>query len=162
MGYNTEFSGSFRLDKPLTEEHAHYLTAFAETRRMKRFAAVAGIADPVREAVGLPIGPEGAYFVADSAWSSDGRCVKDHNCPPRGQPGLWCKWVPTADRQGIEWNGMEKFYDYIEWIRYLIEHFLRPWGYTVNGSVCWQGEEVGDAGTIEVVDNFVKSRQAQF
>ena len=38
MGYTTDFSGKFDLDRPLREDHAKYLEKFAETRRVRRDA----------------------------------------------------------------------------------------------------------------------------
>jgi hypothetical protein len=46
--------------------------------------------------------------------------------PFAGFPGFWCDWVPTPDMQGIEWNGNEKFYDYVEWLELIIKKFLIP------------------------------------
>jgi hypothetical protein len=114
--------------------------------------------DPVREAVGLPLGTDGEYFVGnDTAFGQgDDESVVDHNQPPRTQPGLWCQWVPTKDGLGIEWDGGEKFYDYTEWLKYIIANFLELWGHTLSGSVIWQGEQTGDVGTIVVEDNVVK------
>lgn len=161
MGYTTDFNGRFNLDKPLTEEHSAYLKQFSETRRMKRDASeTRKRPDPIRKAVGLGVGPEGAYFVgakgfAGQEHSSD---IVDYNSPPEGQPGLWCQWVPTEDNAGIEWNGMEKFYDYTEWLQYLIHHFLAPAGYVLNGEVEWQGEDPSDIGKIVVKDNEVSER----
>ena len=51
------------------------------------------------------------------------------------QPGLWCGWRPNEDGTVIEHDGGEKFYDYTEWIQYLVHHFLEPWGYKLNGDV---------------------------
>jgi hypothetical protein len=65
-------------------------------------------------------------------------------------PSIWCDWTPTDEGDGIEWNGTEKFYAYVPWLQYLIDHFLQPWGYTLSGSVQWQGHEMGDHGTIVV------------
>jgi hypothetical protein len=49
---------------PMKPEHVTYLKAFNGTRRMKRDAGKAArLGDPLREAVGLPVGREGAYFV---------------------------------------------------------------------------------------------------
>lgn len=70
-------------------------------------------------------------------------------------PGIWCQWVPTDDGLGIEWDGNEKFYDYVEWLEYIIKHFLNPKDYLLNGAVRYQGEEIGDVGRIEVKDNKV-------
>jgi hypothetical protein len=44
----------------------------------------------------------------------------------------------------------------VDWICYLIDQFLKPWGYVVNGEVTWSGEESGDLGLIEVTDNKVR------
>ncbi len=153
MGYTTEFEGSFLLDKPLKPEHAEYLKAFARTRRMYRdVVKAAGLSDPIREAAELPIGCNAEYFVGDTETS-----VLEHNLPPPSQPGLWCQWVPDDAGAAIEWDGGEKFYDYVEWLEYIVAHFLIPWGHTMNGSVRWDGEETGDTGTITATDNVIKA-----
>lgn len=84
--------------------------------------------------------------------------VEDHG-HEQGTPGAWCGWIPTEDGMGIAWDYREKFYDYTEWLGYLIEHFFKPWGYVVNGEVMWQGEDVGDMGTIYVKDNVVTAQK---
>jgi hypothetical protein len=162
MGYTTEFDGSFDLDRKLSSEHRTYLEAFANTRRMKRNPNIAAtFEDPVREAVGLPIGEEGEYFVRWKYMAQDyDESTVDCNFPPSSQPSLWCHWVPNAYGSSIEWDGGEKFYYYVEWIRYLIQHFLKPWGYVLNGKVFWRGEDFKDVGTIEIVDNVVSAKRA--
>jgi hypothetical protein len=163
MGYTTDFTGAFTLDKPLEPRHATYLTKFSETRRMYRKASVANEPDPIREAVGLPVGDCGSYYVgspAEFGQDYNNPTVSDSNRPPAGQPGLWCDWAPTKDGTGIEWNGGEKFYHYVNWLAYLIDHFLKPWGYTLNGTVEWQGEDREDIGTITVENNVVTERKA--
>ena len=158
MGYTTEFQGTFSLNKTLTEDQVVYLTKFSETRRMKRDAKIAAtLPDPLRNAVGLPIGNEAEYFVGGVGdfGQDDDLSVIDHNDPPKNQPGLWCQWVPSADGGGIEWNGGEKFYYYVEWLNYIIKNFLIPWGLVLNGTVKWRGEDFNDAGKIIVKDNVV-------
>ncbi len=142
----------------LKPEHVAYLKQFSRTRRMKRDAdRAAALLDPIREAAGLPIGKEAAYFVGGQGLAGQARdeSILDYNKPPRGQPGLWCQWVPSADGTAIEWDGGEKFYEYTEWLQYLIKHFLAPWGYILNGEVQWQGEDDQDRGVIRVVNNRV-------
>jgi len=160
MGYTTEFKGNFSVTPTLKPEHAKYLRQFGHTRRMMRNADIAEkMPDPVREATGLPIGREGEYFVGSTenfGQMQDGSVV-DFNEAPSTQPGLWCKWVPTIDGTGIQWSGVEKFYDYVEWLEYLIDNFLKPWGYTVSGEVKWRGEASDDIGTITVRDNEVSA-----
>jgi hypothetical protein len=146
----------------LKPAHAAYLLKFSETRRMARDPdRAAKMPDPLREAVGLPLGPQGAYFVGGLGFAGQDEddSILDGNEPPEGQPGLWCQWVPSEEGTAILWNGMEKFYYYIEWLEYLIEHFLKPWGYRLNGVVTWQGEEEEDRGRIIVVDNVMTVEQ---
>lgn len=69
-------------------------------------------------------------------------------------PGIWCQW--TIENGVLEWDGMEKFYNYIEWLEYLTVRFFEPWGIKLNGTMKWQGEDMDDRGKIEVVDNKVK------
>lgn len=159
MGYHTNFTGKFVFDKPLTDAQREYLAKFAETRRMKREGAAASLLpDPVREAVSLPIGVQGGYFVG-----ATGMCGQDHddsvidyNRPPDGQPGLWCQWTPNPAGTELAWDGGEKFYDYLKWLQYLINHFLTPWGRTITGIVSWKGEERGDKGKIIVKDSVLE------
>jgi hypothetical protein len=55
----------------------------------------------------------------------------------------------------LEWDGGEKFYNYEEWLEYLIAHFFNRWGYTLSGCVRWSGEDTDDVGTLAVEDNVV-------
>lgn len=68
-------------------------------------------------------------------------------------PGIWCDWTVTEDNHGIEWNGSEKFYEYTAWLKYLIEMYLKPWGYVLDGEVQFEGEDDDDHGCIIVDDN---------
>lgn len=158
MGYSTAFRGQFKVMPPLRSEHAEYLRQFRGTRRMKRDAARSiELPDPARLAVGLPVGEEGGYFVGGGGLMGQAHdaSVTDYNLPPSGQHGLWCQWVPTDDGTAIEWDGGEKFHEYVPWLEYLITHFLAPWGYTLNGEVEWRGDDWDDTGTISVIDNEV-------
>lgn len=144
MGYTTDFSGQFNLNKELSPKMGEYLKAFNETRRMKR---------DTDEAFGI----EGEFFVFGGGSFGQDRepNVIDYNQAPSTQPGLWCQWTPTSDNMGIEWDGGEKFYHYTEWLVYLIHKVLAPNGYVLNGVVAWDGEDRGDYGEITVVDNRV-------
>ena len=119
MGYTTEFSGAFDLDKP----------ADAETTLFMRDVSDMGI-EAIRQ-----LG---------------------------GAPDTYCQWEITKDRLHIKWDGGENFYDYVEWLQWLIDNKLKPAGLTLSGSVKFHGEEVEDCGTIAIVDGRVVKTMATF
>jgi hypothetical protein len=158
VSYDMEFRGEFGVEPPLRPEHLAYLRAFNGSRRLKRDPVVAAsLDDPVRVAAGLPIGAEGEYFVGHAGnWgkeSVEGAIVP--YAPPASQPGGICCWVPNDDGTALLWDGQRKFMDWEPWLCYLIDHFLRPWGYVVSGRVEWRGEEWLDVGVLRVRDNEV-------
>lgn len=151
MGYTTEFKGRFKLNTPLKPEHQAYLLAFSEHRHCQwDIEKVKLLSDPIREAANLPIGTDAGYFVGNVP---DKSFVMNSNKAPSSQPGLYCKWVPSEDGEGIEWNGEEKFYFWEEWLWYLLVEFLEPWGYILNGTVTWKAEAEDDYGVIIMRDN---------
>jgi hypothetical protein len=151
MGYTTVFEGSVRVTPPLNRHERAYLRKFARTRRMDR--------------------TKGPYFVGGS--DIDGRGndtdVLDFDRPAAGQPSLWCGWVPTRDGTAIVWDGVEKFHDADDWMRYLIDHFLRPgalaqgrdgfrrftFDHTVDGLIHARGEDPDDIWDLTVTANTV-------
>ncbi len=165
MGYTTDFTGSLTITPALTKEQTAYINQFSGTRRMKRDTEITQTRpDPIREAVGLPLGEESGYFVGapgmagqEDVFGRDAHTVGilDYNDPPKGQPGLWCQWAISDDGATLEWDGGEKFYDYVEWLEYLIQHFFTLWGNTLDGQIRWSGEESDDRGVIYVKDNHV-------
>jgi len=169
MGYTTDFSGQFDLSRKLTEDEASFLKMFAETRRMSRdpekVLALKGKERNIKclallNRLGLELGPNAENYCGTGMCGQDhDPSIKEYNGSwgeePTPFPSLWCQWVPTEDNMGLEWDDGEKFYEYVKWIEYLIEHFLTPWGIKVNGSVEWDGEERGDLGLIKVVDSVV-------
>lgn len=107
MGYPTDFVGHVDIAPALNDDEIAYLTAFCESRRWER--------------------PAGPYDVpgdprAEEA-AADGRA---YNRPAQGQPGLWCDWVPCWDGCCIAYDGVERFFGAVLWLRYLIDHFLEP------------------------------------
>lgn len=197
MGYTTDFQGYLRLSKQPTAEQVAYIAAFNKTRRMKRNAErTATLADPIREAVGLPIGEDGAYYVGGDEggnfWDKQPQTdvgIIDYNTPPGQktwkqrqdegdnsyivnltqtmQPGLWCQWVLELEHVDnepewvLQWDGGEKFYEYIAWLQYLITHFFNVWDIKLNGEITWQGEDSSDLGMISVVDSVVTAKEGK-
>jgi hypothetical protein len=159
MGYTTDFCGCLAFNVPVAPEHIAYLNAFSDTRRMKRHPAfVSELPDPIRKAAGLPVGVDGEFFVGGRGPSGQDQdhSILMYNSPPATQPGLWCDWEVNAKDNTLEWNGSEKFYNYVEWLEYLIANFITPWGYILNGQIKWEGEDRDDTGTIIVKNNVVE------
>lgn len=79
-----------------------------------------------------------------------------------GAPDGYCQWVVTKDRLHIMWDGNEKFYDYVEWLQWLIDNKFKPAGLMLTGSVKYSGEEMEDCGTLSIVDGVVVKTPATF
>ena len=155
MGYTTDFNGYMTIEPPLNPAQARYINKFSETRRMKRDPDKASqIPDPLREAVGLPIGEDGCYFIGGGGWKGkdEDDSVIDYHSTPAGQPGLWCQWVISGDGAVLEWDYGEKFDEYERWLQYIQEHFLTPWGSKLNGEIEWSGEDRHDIGILYASD----------
>ena len=150
MGYTTDFEGRIKIEPPLNEQEIGFLSKFADTRRMNR--------------------EKGPYYVDGSGMCGDD--IIDYTNPPPGQPGLWCQWEASDDGKFIEWDGGEKFCRADQWMKYIIDHFLRPnpiaaskldflQEHTCNGTIKAQGEEANDAWLLLVVDNEVSKATAE-
>jgi hypothetical protein len=70
---------------------------------------------------------------------------------PAPWPDGYCQWQMTRDKMGIEWDGNEKFYDYVDWLQAIIDNILTPAGIALTGEVTYQGESWDDAGVLRVV-----------
>lgn len=81
----------------------------------------------------------------------------DHGAP-LGAPNSYLQWAPSADGTRLAWNGSEKFYDYDVWLAWLAANWFLPRGYTVQGQVRFQGEEIGDTGTLSLSAQGVVSK----
>lgn len=165
MGYTTDFWGSVSIDKPVDEDTFNLVTGICRTRRMKR--------DPQKLAKRLKMtkkevlekyGAECQFYFEEKDFENAGQAqrpeIVEFNRPPCDQPSLWCQWQLMEDRQTIEWDGGEKFYNYVEWMEYLVDKILEPQGYIVNGEINWQGEDSNDKGKLVVVNNEVEVRDA--
>ena len=186
MGYTTDFEGSFKLSRKTTETEFNYINMISETRRMKRDVNKlmeihkGEFGHPTRTE--NPYGNEGEFFVGGKGWAGQDadESVTDFNTPPgqpdfkvgsdfteswkesqrriksgECQPSLWCQWILT-DKEELQWDGSEKFYNYVEWLKYLINNFFEEWGIKLNGEVTWIGEDSNDRGKIVVEDNKVR------
>ena len=148
MGYTTDFTGSFTITPPLRKEDNEFLTALANTRRMKRDVAAC-------------YGVEGEFYVdgGGNQGQAEDFTIIDYNIPPKTQPSLWLQWIPNTKGNRLEWDGGEKFYHYIEWLGYLVDNVFKPRGYFISGEVEWQGEDAGDFGVIIAIENNITFKE---
>ncbi len=109
MGYTTDFVGHIDIEPALNQDETEFLTAFSQSRRFDR--------------------PDGPYAVPGNPMAERDRGdidIDTYNRVAPGQPQLWCQWVPCLDGCCLAFSGHEKFYEPIAWLRYLIQHFLKP------------------------------------
>jgi hypothetical protein len=164
------------LSRPATDVQKDYINLISLTRRMKR--DVNKLMEIYKGQHGNPFaksdnpediyGHEGEYFARDDGEFGQTRdeSIINYNSAPGesgflqkgkfGQPGLWCQWEINENGTELRWDGGEKFYNYVEWLKYLIAHFFEPWGIKLNGQIDWEGENPGDKGQIVVNNNEVK------
>jgi hypothetical protein len=81
---------------------------------------------------------------------------------PTGAPDAYLQWELSDDGSRLEWDGNEKFYHYVDWLTWLIAEWFRPRGYTLSGSVKYQGDDVGDMGELSIADGIVTQERATF
>lgn len=115
MGYTTDFIGHIDIAPSLNEAEIAYLTAFSQSRRYDRGGSPYDV----------PGNPQ-----ADNA--ADVEPATSNSRAP-GQPGLWCDWVPCWDGCCLTFNGKEKFYSPVPWLRYLVAHFLQSSAVAAGG-----------------------------
>jgi len=143
MSYTLD--GRFDLNKKLDEPTYEFLNNLAKTRRMKRM-------------IEPSFGVEGEFYVNGNDYDSN---IMDKNKTPKTQPSLYCPWVPTKDRLGIEWDKKEKASEPIKWIEYIISKVLAPKGYVLSGEVEYWDDSFYRKNTdyVEVVDNVVNGKR---
>ena len=174
MGYNTSFEGGFDIDKPMTKEFVRFINRFSSTRRMKRDNEKIKEIYPDWKELCFKgnLGSEGEYFapVSRNFGQETEKSIIEYNNPPETQPGLWCQWIIKTNEKIsddiseytglIEHDGGEKFYDYVEWLDYMINNFFIPENLTINGAVLAVGESYDDATYIIVDRNQVETYNA--
>lgn len=163
MGYTTDFDGKLTFNKEVSEQLKEYINRFSATRRMPRDnEKIKALYPNWRELCFFgDLGNKGEYFAPVSSnygQDRDGTIIDYNGFEESVHPGLWCQWVINDDNE-LEWDGNEKFYNYVEWLEYLIHHFFDPLGYILNGEITWQGEDTDDCGVIHVEDNYVTTQE---
>lgn len=108
MGYSTDFVGNLTIAPRLNEHEIEYLDAFRLSRRCQRPGGPYDVP-------GNPRAEDSSQFPGDA-----------YDLRASGQPNLWCDWQVCWDGDCLSWDGTEKSYSMVPWLRYLIAHFLKP------------------------------------
>jgi hypothetical protein len=117
MGYSTDFIGIIDIYPPLNDAEQAYLTAYAGSRRTDTEQAPYVVP-------GNPAAEEFEPTVLPVEAKRQSIAARDRTTDR--PPGPWCGWVPAWSGDCLTFDGKEKFYEPVEWLRYLIAHFLRP------------------------------------
>jgi hypothetical protein len=155
MGLHTSYLGHIAIDPPLAWQEVQFLQSFGHTRHWDSGDALLRIA-------AHPSGDE----------PSDD--IDAYNRPAPGMPGLWCPWTVCQDGCCLRWDGAEKPYGAEQWLRYLLEMFLRPGAaaagtevasahgltcdHRLDGVVVGERQETGELFSLEVVDGVIRCR----
>jgi hypothetical protein len=166
LNYINKFSETRRMKRDVSKlyelykgEHGNPFLPYDETYGNEGEYFVGGLGyagqenDPsiidYNESPGAPLGNANDDF--SKRWAAKQFAIMEGKC----QPGLWCQWIVSDEGDSLVWDGGEKFYNYIEWLKYLINHFFSKWGVLLNGQMEWVGEDREDIGLIIVKDNEV-------
>ncbi len=163
MTDKTTFKASLTLDKPLTREQIAYIQKFATTRRVRRKEKLTATRpDALRHAVNLPAGSQGAFFVGETGELGEDISfdVLNSNEAPSGQPDIWCPWSVDNDGHHLIVSVDNKNYLYImDWLKYIIQHFIQPWGLLLNGEIEFQPLHSTNFQTISVKNNVIEAHK---
>ena len=88
----------------------------------------------------------------DNVWRRKSERTKELD---KDAPQSRCSWYIEKNTNCLTWNGEEKFYEYVEWLEFLIKKFFTPLNYVLSGDVEWIGEDRSDFGTISIKNNTV-------
>ena len=139
-----EITGTLKITPEPNESIKNLLQGLNRTRRMARdigkLAELNNISPVMAERL---YGKEGELYYEDFPNSDQTRdpSIIDYNRPPGNQPSLWNNWILDPETSTLSWEPHDKFYNYREWLTYIIDDILAPDGYKVNGYIKWVGDE---------------------
>jgi hypothetical protein len=155
MSIPTYFFCEFTVTPAFRPEHEAYLKAFSNSYHCKKDVnALVLLPDPVRDLANLGVGEDGEFSVGDldtdrpsaaviafratrvrASPSSDNEYELASTQPSTGQ----CCWQFEGD--SIWCDQDDDLEEYADWLEYVIQKFLIPWGYVVNGMLVRQEDE---------------------
>lgn len=161
MSYTYDLFGKLSVSPPLNADQVAYIQEFSGSYRHKFAPKWQSWPNPLREAVGLPVGIEGEYISSSMGSGSDfiDNCMEVDTNTPNNQPSFQCCWTANTKGTALQWNKLRRTFEPVPWLNYMIEHFFTPWGVTLNGKVECHGEEFDDRTLIVVTNNTARRTQ---
>ena len=154
MGLHTDYLGSLRIQPPLSPAEVEFLKSFHRTRHCGDRAALDVVTHP-----------------ADNDQAGD---VTSSSRVAVGMPELWCPWTCCDEGCCLRWDQGEKPYAPHQWLRYLIDTFLRPgaalaadpaaravgltFDHVLSGMLVGERRETAELFALAVKDNVVRRR----
>jgi len=108
MGFTTDFVGHIDIEPHLNAGEIAYLEAFRQMRHFDRGGSPYDVP-------GNPLAPD-----------RDGVPLGRYNATGPGKPELYCHWAVCGSGCCLSFSGDEKFYAPQAWLRYLVNHLLKP------------------------------------
>lgn len=108
MGHTTDFVGHIDIEPHLNASEIAYLEAFHHARHFDRGGSPYDVP-------GNPLAPD-----------HEGVPTEQYSRLAPGVPQLYCQWVVCGSGCCLTYDGVEKFYQPVAWLRYLIDHLLGP------------------------------------
>lgn len=158
MSYTYDLFGKLSISPPLTAAQVAYIQEFSGSYRHKFAPKWQSWPNPLREAVGLPVGIDGEYISSAMGTGADfiENCMEVDTNTPNDQPSFQCCWTTNSKGTAVQWNKLRRTFAPTQWLEYMVEHFFIPWGVTLNGTVECHGEDKEDRTLIVVTNNSVR------
>ncbi len=155
MSYNLNFTGKFKLSKPLEKEQIEYIQAFSKTKKVLRDSDLCSkVYDPLRLSVKLPIGQDGDFCVfglndSHKSYESDLTVVNSER-PSLNHPSSWCSWTCSDDgKYIIIVQDYKNVYMFFQWLIYILNNILKFFDNRyIIGTVSYRGSDRLDSGKI--------------
>jgi len=149
------FQGAFSLTPALSKAQASYLQAFLAVQHgFWPIEYVQQQSDSLREAVGLPLGEDAAFYVGHFSNGLKGRhpFIDKHTttCPgPGDQPHCGnCPWELSTDNSQLVPDKKKLATMPLKWLGWLVSHLLTPWKINVTGVASYDDPCTSQEGRI--------------
>lgn len=150
---DTTFKNPDGTDNDATP-YARYLGMFCEVPHWKRNEATCRlIKDPFRDAIGLPPGKYGEFVIGTKKFDSSVSSKR----PYKHHPSEFVPFAVNLDsefKMTLNMVGSPRPSVLAKWTSYLLEKFIGPWGYNMNGYISWDDDVT--TGYVHVLNNVLE------